>query len=105
MTNDLALWEKKFGDRFQNDEGEAFQEADRLSYSFDNGNTLTLLNYIGGKIRLYNEAGDYDEDSQVRRIKLGLDLIHDDNSLTVVAGRIWSNNPSSGETHHGYCSK
>lgn len=49
------------------------EQADAIGYRFDRENTLPLQRYIDQKIHLYNEAGEVDEDAQVRCIDTKLD--------------------------------
>lgn len=73
LTNNLKLWDDKLRQRFRSDRGDIMKKADRMTHSFEKENELSLRQYIDEKIYLYNEAGDVDEDAQVRRIHAGLD--------------------------------
>lgn len=75
--DDLAAnfdnWPTMLRARFRKDRGDLMQRADEMGHSFDRENELGLWAYIDEKVHLYNEAGDVDEDAQVRRIHAKLD--------------------------------
>lgn len=72
LTNKLKLWDNKLRQRFRSNRGDIMKKADRMTHSFEKENELPLRQYINEKIYLYNEAGDVNEDAQVRRIHAGL---------------------------------
>lgn len=73
LTDNLQLWDDKLRQRFRSDRGDIMKKADKMTHSFEKEDELPLRQYIDEKIYLYNEAGDVDEDAQVRRIHAGLD--------------------------------
>lgn len=73
LAVDLDLWEDKLRQRFREDRGDLMAKADEMSHSFRDEERLPLRKYIDDKIYLYNEAGEIDEDAQVRRIHAKLD--------------------------------
>ncbi len=48
-------------------------EADKLQHRFASEDKMTIQEYLDKRLQLYNEAGEIDDDAQVRRLHGGLD--------------------------------
>ena len=90
MAQSLDEWERQLRARFQKDQLDARDEVDKLKFSFDREDQLSLREYVTKKAHLLEDAGFQDEDEVVYRIWTGLDpilmnaiqLSHRDNSFS-----------------------